>query len=204
MKCNVESAGLVNSMSYWTFTDVFEESGAGDTAFHGGFGMINFQGIVKPTFHAYRLLHALGDEMVRTSPGAIVTRDQATGKLAALAYHYPEEVKVAVPTSTGSREVARRTLATGSATKLSIELSGMAPGSRVVIETLGHHSGNAMGAWAAMGEPDPLSREQAASLRESAARLQIEVFRANDSGRFVLERWIDPWQVVLVRDMGEE
>ena len=34
----------MDSLAYWTFTDVFEEHGAGDTAFHGGFGLINYQG----------------------------------------------------------------------------------------------------------------------------------------------------------------
>ena len=83
VKCNIESAGLVDSLSYWTFTNIFEEGGAGDTAFHGGFGMINFQVIPKPTFHAYRLLHALGDETIHTGPGSIVTRHRSTGKLTA-------------------------------------------------------------------------------------------------------------------------
>jgi len=48
------------AMSYWTFTDVFEEAGPGPTPFHGGFGLINLQGIKKPTFFAYRFLHELG------------------------------------------------------------------------------------------------------------------------------------------------
>ena len=201
VKCNIESAGLVDSMSYWTFTDVFEESGGGDTPFHGGFGMINFQGIPKPSFHAYRLLHALGDQVVHTSPGAIVTRHQRTGKLTALAYHYPDEVKVAVPTSTLSRDVAQKTLATGRAAKLSIDLDDLTPGSHVLVETLGKDSGNAMGLWEAMGKPDPLSREQTASLRDSASLLHAESFHVDASGRFKLERTIEPWNVVLIREL---
>ena len=48
------------AMSYWTFTDVFEEAGPALTPFHGGFGLVNLQGIKKPTFFAYRFLHELG------------------------------------------------------------------------------------------------------------------------------------------------
>lgn len=33
------------TMSYWTFTDIFEESGPRITPFHGGFGLINYQDI---------------------------------------------------------------------------------------------------------------------------------------------------------------
>jgi len=204
VKCNIESAGLVDSLSYWTFTDVFEEGGAGDTAFHGGFGMINFQGIPKPTFHAYRMLHALGDEIIQTAPGAIVTRHQENGRLTALAYHYPDEMELAVPNSMLSREVARKTLATGTTARLSIDLSELAPVSRVAVETLSQDSGNAMGAWTAMGQPDPLSRQQAAVLREFAGRIRNEIFQASDSGRFSLERAIDPWNVVLIRELERQ
>ena len=50
-----------NSMSYWTFTDIFEESGPRFTPFHGGFGLMNIEGIKKPAFFAYSFLNKLGD-----------------------------------------------------------------------------------------------------------------------------------------------
>ena len=81
VKANLDSIGLVDSLSYWTFTDVFEEGGAGDTMFHGGFGMINLQGIVKPTFHAYRFMNALGDELLGRFTGGVVTRCSKTKKI---------------------------------------------------------------------------------------------------------------------------
>src|ERR1039458_2876024 len=34
------SAGLVQGMSYWTYTDLFEEPGPPPTPFHGGFGLL--------------------------------------------------------------------------------------------------------------------------------------------------------------------
>jgi len=37
----------VGSMSYRTFTDIFEENGPVPRPFHGGFGLINFQGFRK-------------------------------------------------------------------------------------------------------------------------------------------------------------
>jgi xylan 1,4-beta-xylosidase len=44
------SEGHVDSMSYWTFTDIFEESGPAPSPFHGGFGLLNFNGLRKPSF----------------------------------------------------------------------------------------------------------------------------------------------------------
>jgi len=47
----IKGAGTaVNSMSYWVFTDIFEEAGPRFTPFHGGFGLVNYQGINKPAF----------------------------------------------------------------------------------------------------------------------------------------------------------
>ena len=39
-----------NSISYWVFTDIFEEAGPRFTPFHGGFGLLNYQGIKKPAY----------------------------------------------------------------------------------------------------------------------------------------------------------
>ena len=53
--------GITTSMSYWVFTDVFEEPGVPKTPFHGGFGLVNLQGIKKPTFYTYHYLNQLGN-----------------------------------------------------------------------------------------------------------------------------------------------
>ena len=37
-------------MSYWTYTDLFEEPGPPPTPFHGGFGLLNREGIRKPAY----------------------------------------------------------------------------------------------------------------------------------------------------------
>jgi len=54
--------GYADSMSYWTFTDIFEENGPVPSPFHGGFGLLNFQGLRKPAFYAYQFLNRLGEE----------------------------------------------------------------------------------------------------------------------------------------------
>lgn len=63
------------SMSYWTFTDIFEEAGPALTPFHGGFGLLNLQEIKKPTFFAYKYLGQLGNrELPNTDTASIVTK----------------------------------------------------------------------------------------------------------------------------------
>ena len=65
----------VDGMSYWTFTDIFEEAGPRATPFHGGFGLINYEDILKPAFFAYRFLNELGPmEMANRDAASFVTR----------------------------------------------------------------------------------------------------------------------------------
>ena len=55
--------GLAQGMSYWTYSDLFEEPGPPTASFQGGFGLLNREGIRKPAFFAYKYLHALeGDK----------------------------------------------------------------------------------------------------------------------------------------------
>jgi xylan 1,4-beta-xylosidase len=69
--------GLVDIMSYWTFSDVFEEQGVVKTPFYGGYGLIAEDSIPKPAFGAFTVLHRLGNERLKLdSDSALVTRNQ--------------------------------------------------------------------------------------------------------------------------------
>ena len=70
----------VGCMSYWTFTDVFEENGPPPRPFHGGFGLINAQGIRKPAFWAWQFLADLGPTEVKNADASsYVCTDSAGG-----------------------------------------------------------------------------------------------------------------------------
>ncbi|MGQ9779433.1 MAG: GH39 family glycosyl hydrolase [Bacillota bacterium] len=62
IKTVADNQGLVDLYSYWTFSDIFEEVYFPSLPFHGGFGLLNLHGIPKPAYHAFRLLHLLGEE----------------------------------------------------------------------------------------------------------------------------------------------
>lgn len=200
VKCNLDSIGLVDSLSYWTFTDVFEEQGAGDHIFHGGFGMINYQGIPKPVFHGYRFLNYLGDELLNKTSGAVITRDSKTGKLIALAYNYPPEVTIALP-ATSSLADADKMTQTGSARELSLTLTGLPPGVAFEIETLDKDHGNVTAAWEALGKPDPPTREQTAALKSAAWNTKKEFLRSDVNGVLTIQRQLEAWTVLIVRQL---
>src|SRR5258707_14417125 len=57
--------GLTEMMSYWTFSDVFEEQGVVKTPFYGGFGILAERRISKPAFKDFTPLQPLGETRLR-------------------------------------------------------------------------------------------------------------------------------------------
>src|SRR5258708_3980040 len=90
--------GLVASQSYWTYTDLFEEAGPPPTPFHGGFGLLNREGIRKPAFFAYKYLNSLDPvELLTADPRSWITRNG--NEIAALFWDYttPQQSATANP-----------------------------------------------------------------------------------------------------------
>lgn len=89
--------GLVDMMSYWTFSDVFEEQGVVKKPFYGGFGLLAEQGIPKPALTAFKLLHKLGVQRVAVeSDSAIATRTSG-GKLVLALWNYAPPDQAGAP-----------------------------------------------------------------------------------------------------------
>ncbi len=199
-KTNLESIGLVDSLSYWVFTDVFEENRNTDSIFHGGFGLINYQEIIKPAFTAYRFMNDLGDETLTQVIGGIVTRSRVSGHITALAYNYPTEMRASLPVTT-TLAAADAIDNSGSARSVTLNLSHLPPGAAFLIETLDKEHGDAVAAWEQMGKPEPPNREQTEVLRKEAWNTRKEIVQADASGNLHLQRTLPPWALVLIRQM---
>jgi xylan 1,4-beta-xylosidase len=150
--------GLTTMMSYWTFSDVFEEQGVVKKPFYGGYGLIAAGGIPKAGFNAFAMLHRLGEQ--RLSPDvkdALVTK-RADGSMAIAVWNYADPGAVGAP-----REFEIRTTRGGAAD----------------VTVLDDQHGSALTEWRRLGEPASPSREQQQALRSagrlpSAERVAIE------------------------------
>jgi len=92
-----ECDGLANIMSYWSFSDVFEEQGVVKTPYYGGYGLIAERDIPKASFRAFQLLHGLGDRRFPvTSQNALVTK-RADGTLVIALWNYAEPGEKGAP-----------------------------------------------------------------------------------------------------------
>ena len=80
--------GLVDIMSYWTFSDVFEEQGVVKTPFYGGFGLIAANNVPKPALNALKLLHELGDKRIDVNSDSALATRRKDGSLAVALWNY--------------------------------------------------------------------------------------------------------------------
>lgn len=195
VRSNLDCIGLTNSLSFWTFTDIFEEKGGASSIFHGGFGMINFQGLVKPSYHAYRMLHQLGDEKIYKDDYLFVSKDSKTGKVSALAYNYPEEYENSVPSGSNKRE-------SGTSKELHFTLSNLEPEALFKIEILDKDHGNIHNFWESMGNPEPPTREQIKVMKAYANTMKTAYVKADKKGVVTIKQKITPWSVVLIKEVN--
>lgn len=197
-KVNLDCIGLTNSLAFWTFTDIFEEKGGGESIFHGGFGMINYQGLVKPSYHAYRMLHQLGDEQLYKNDYLFVSRDAGDDKIISLAYNYPEDHYEVVP----SRKVDFDKYRNAQSRSLDYTISDLKPGTMFKLEVLDWESGNIYDYWTKMGKPEPPTREQIKVMKQYAENLKTELVTADEKGVVRIQRELSPWSLVLIEQVN--
>jgi len=167
--------GLVDSLGFWTFTDVFEENAAGDTIFHGGFGLINGQGLKKPAFHAYRLLSKLGGEEVAAGDNYIVTRSADAIQVLLWNYCHYTDAFANGDRSQLTEHDRYRIFADHGPLPFKLTVDGLA-GARwkCTHSTLDRTHGSVYDAWLAMGAPaNPTPDELAYLERQSGPTLQV-------------------------------
>ncbi|MGN1020085.1 MAG: hypothetical protein ACI4O7_06900 [Aristaeellaceae bacterium] len=199
LRCNLDCAHLADSLSYWVFTDIFEEGGGGPEAFHGGFGLMSMHGIPKPAWHAYRFLHLLGDTVVARQEESIVTR-KADGSVQLLAWNYARDVLTAPPLAAypdhdGARAVQRR----GEPRSLTLTLTHLQPGAAFILERMAEEDTAAF-LWDRMGRPASLTRAQEAALLALAPRKAI--LRADEHGCLTLDTTLAPWEILCLYQAG--
>jgi beta-xylosidase len=102
------SEGLVQGMSYWTYSDLFEEPGPPTAPFEGGFGLMNPQGIRKPAWFAYKYLNQLGDKAVKVADAQTWATADAGG-VQALVWDFRQPVQAVSNRPTTPRSSPPRT-----------------------------------------------------------------------------------------------
>jgi xylan 1,4-beta-xylosidase len=156
--------GLVNMMSFWTFSDVFEEGGPGKEPFNGSFGLLSLGGIEKPSYSDFALLHRLGDERLDEPASQVLVTRRKDGTLAIALWNLVDPDKQ------------------GSVRHVELDFHGMPATSRIRLTRVDADHGNTQAAYKKMGSPRYPTQKQIRELNQMAdANLAAsETLKGND------------------------
>lgn len=160
--------GLVDSMSYWDFSDVFEEQGVVRSPFYGGFGLVAADHIPKPALNVFRALHQLGDRRIQVTSESVLATTSGSGAVAVAVWDY------AAPDGTGAQYTPQP--ATGGSPKtFSLSFAHIAADAPVKILRVDRDHGNVLKAFDAMGRPaGDLTQAQVKQLQAAGAMAPAE------------------------------
>jgi xylan 1,4-beta-xylosidase len=160
--------GLVDMMSYWTFSDVFEEQGVVKRPFYGGFGLLAEDDLPKPSFNAFKLLHHLGDARVPADAKDVLVTRRRDGSLAIAVWN------LSLPEEKGAEK------------DITLQLQGLTGTHSATLDLVDADHGSLRKAYAAMGSPTDPTQAQIRLLKK-AAELPPAVSLAIHEGRIDLK-----------------
>lgn len=170
--------GKVDMMSFWTFSDVFEEGGPIGRPFGGQFGLRAKGGINKPSYYAFELLHQLGSERLPSASKDILITRATDGGLAIAAWNLVD------PGQTGANKA------------LVLIFHHLPPDACVTIQRLDAEHGNVLRNYRTIGAPLDPTPDQVAELNRASALEAPEETKLH-AGK--LELSLTPDSLVLVK-----
>jgi xylan 1,4-beta-xylosidase len=189
------SRGLAQGMSYWSYTDLFEEPGPPPTPFHGGFGLLNREGLRKPVWFAYKYLHALrGLDLPTTDENTWAARDGRS--VAAVVWDWTQPVQ-----AVSNRPFYTRPQPSTTLPPVHVEWRHLEPGRyRLQGFRTGFHANDAYTAYLEMGSPTSLSPAQLQQLQSLTvdAPERDRTVDVGASGQFTLDLPMRTNDVVLL------
>jgi xylan 1,4-beta-xylosidase len=152
--------GLVQGMSYWTYSDLFEEPGPPTAPFQGGFGLMNPEGIRKPAWFAYKYLNAMRGDAIETGDRySWAATDQGRTSVVVWDWHQPEQ-------ALSNRPFYTRILPAKAEAPAALAFSGLKAGAyRLRVYRTGYRHNDAYSAYIDMGMPNALTPAQIDSLQ---------------------------------------
>ena len=185
-------------MSYWVFTDIFEENGPRFTPFHGGFGLLNYQGIKKPAFYSYYFLNKLGNTELINADSSSWACKNSNGNIQVLFWDF---TNTHPGDSVNDQEYYIRDLPAKPKGSVKVKISDIPEGNYLLeVYKVGYKVNDAYSTYLAMGRPNQLTKQQVNDIKQlnDGSPLSKEVINVNSSGIFSKELEIRENDIFLI------
>ncbi len=151
-----EAGEYADSYSYWTFSDVFEEYDVPKSVFYGGFGLVAFDSIKKPTFYTFEFFSKAGKELLYRDENLIVTKDEDRYAIIGWNWHEPKNDDT-------NQNIA-----------YALSLPTLGQQAIAIKKQVGGDNANPLQTWSNLGKPRSLNKAQKEILLASAEPLQSD------------------------------
>jgi xylan 1,4-beta-xylosidase len=173
--------GMVDMLSFWTFSDVFEEGGPIPKPFEGQFGLRAKGGINKPSYYSYQLLHQLGTRRLPNPSKNIVATETADGKIVVAAWNLVD------PDQQGKTRTT------------DLIFHGVRPDAKITLQRVDRDQGNVLPRYAAMGSPLDPTPDQVEQLNRETSLPAPEVL-ALKNGKVELQLTPNALDLITVEE----
>lgn len=195
----LQSINTVDSLGYFTFTDILEELKAGISPFHGGLGLINNNGFKKPAYFAYWFLSKLGNEILHREDDLIVTKRDENIQVLAYNYAYFDELFLQGDISALTYKERYRVFENKESIENQIKLEGLSGKYKVTRYKLDKENGSAFDEWLKLGSPENMTAEEVEYLKmKSHPKMTTEYFYINDNYSFNISLPVHGLELVII------
>ncbi len=186
-----------NSMSYWVFTDIFEEAGPRFTPFHGGFGLLNYQGIKKPAYYSYYLLNKLGETELLNQDN----RSWATKNSSGIQLLLWDFTNTHPGDTVNNQSYYVRNLPSKQKGNVEIELSNIPQGTyKLEVYKVGYNVNDAYSTYLSLNKPNQLTIKQVEQIKQknNGSPIATETIKIGSNKRLVRKLSINENDVFML------
>lgn len=181
VKTVLDSAHLMDGYMFWCCSDIYEEQFMLGEPFHGGFGLINNEGIPKPNFWAFKMLSKLYPQRI------VVPKQKGDVEYAA----FTDGKNVQVILYAQDMDYFRHTTH-------DVTLTVNIPARRVSVQRIDDAHCNPKSEWQKFGSPDLLTKEEAQKIKEKSRLSQEETSFTKEREGISIQVKLSTNDVVLV------
>lgn len=197
----LENMDGLHSFGYWTATDLLEEFKMSSETFHGGLGLMTYNGIPKPSFYAFKLLAKLGRQFIHQGKGYYITSSDMGLQVLMYAYAHIDSLYQKGDASLINRTNRYDVFEEGGDIELTLELADIQPGSYTIKRhTINRQNGSVFDLWVRMGAPHPIDADTLNYLKQASCP-QLTFEQVEITSTYSLISKLSPHEVQLVELM---
>ena len=151
---------LLSGSSIWCFSDIFDEMHQFTETFHGGFGLLNIDGIPKPVFYGLKMLEMAGNQRLDLGEEALYK------EIGIAAFEKESILQILLVRQKMTQEKLP-------AEKVSVEIDLEKAPEKVILYRIDENHANPLKLWEEHGKPEELNREEV-SYYKKAGSMQPE------------------------------